>query len=57
MWNVISMIRTVTCTDDLVQLVKEETVLHSMNDKQIESGRCCGMKISVEKTKVMRISR
>jgi hypothetical protein len=51
------MIRSVTCTDGLVQLVKEETVLQSMNDKQIESGRCCGMEINVEKTKVMRISR
>jgi hypothetical protein len=26
-------------------------------DKLIETGRCCGMELNVEKTKVMRISR
>ena len=36
---------------------KEETVLQSMIDKLIESGRCCDMKMNVEKTKVMRILR
>jgi len=28
-----------------------------MNDKLIEIGRCYGMEMNVEKTKVMRISR
>ena len=36
---------------------KEETVLQSMIDKLIEIGRCYGMEMNVEKTKVMRISR
>jgi len=38
-------------------MAKEETVLQGMIDKLIEIGRCCGMKMNVEKTKVMRISR
>ena len=42
---------------DLVLMAKEETVLQSMIDKLIETGRYCGMEINVEKTKVMRISR
>jgi hypothetical protein len=28
-----------------------------MTDKLIEIGRCCGMEMNVDKTKVMRISR
>ena len=36
---------------------KEETVLQSMTDKLTEIGRCYGMEMNVEKTKVMRISR
>jgi hypothetical protein len=28
-----------------------------MIDKPIEIGRCCGMEMNVDKTKVMRISR
>jgi len=32
-------------------------VLQSMIDKIIEIGRCYGMEMNVEKTKVMRISR
>jgi len=43
--------------DDLVLLAKEEKVLQDMIDKLIEIGRCHGMEINVEKTKVMRISR
>jgi len=33
----------------------EETELHGMIDMQTEIGRCFGMEINVEKTKVMRI--
>jgi len=43
--------------DDLVLLAKEETVLQNMIDIVIEIGRCYGMEMKVEKTKVMRISR
>jgi len=43
--------------DDLVLMAKEETVLQDMTDKLIEIGRCYGMEINVEKTKVKRISR
>ena len=42
---------------DLVLRAKEETVLQGMIDKLIDIGRCYGMEINVEKTKVMRISR
>ena len=38
-------------------LAKEEKVLQDMIDKLIETGRCYGMEMNVEKTKVMRISR
>ena len=38
-------------------MAKEETVLQGMIDKLIEIGRCYGMEMNVEKTKVMRISR
>ena len=38
-------------------MAKEEKVLQGMVDKLIEGGRCCGMEINVEKTKVLRISR
>jgi predicted regulator of amino acid metabolism with ACT domain len=43
--------------DDLVLLAKEEKVLQDMIDKLIEIRRYYGMEMSVEKTKVMRISR
>jgi hypothetical protein len=43
--------------DDLVLMAKEETVLQGMTDKLVETGRCYGMEMNVEKTKVMRISR
>jgi ABC-type enterochelin transport system ATPase subunit len=46
---------TVKYADDLVLLTKEEKVLQDMIDKLIEIGRCYGMEINVEKTKVMRI--
>jgi len=51
------IIHTVKYADDLVVLAKEENVLQDMIDKLIEIGRCYGMEINVEKTKVMRISR
>ena len=38
-------------------LAKEEKVLQDMIDKLIETGRCYGMEMNVEKTEVMRISR
>ena len=43
--------------DDLVLMAKEETVLQGMIEKLTEIGRCYGMEMNVEKTKVMRISR
>ena len=38
-------------------MAKEETVLQSMIDTLIETGRYYGMEMNVEKTKVMKISR
>jgi hypothetical protein len=43
--------------DDLVLLAKEEKVIQDMIDKLIEIGRCYGMEMNMEKTKVTRISR
>jgi hypothetical protein len=40
-----------------VLLAKEEKMLQDMIDKLIEIGRCYGMEMNVEKTKVMRIAR
>jgi hypothetical protein len=40
----------------LVLLAKKETLLQGMTDSQTEIGRCSGMEMNVEKTKVMRIS-
>ena len=51
------IIQTVGYADDLILMTKEETVLQGMIDKPIEIGKCCGMEMNVEKTKVMRISR
>ena len=51
------VIHTVKYAADLVLLAKEETVLQEMVDRLIEDGRCYGMKMNVEKTRVMRISR
>jgi hypothetical protein len=39
--------------DERVLMAKEETVLQSMIDKLIEIGRCYGMEMNVEKTKLM----
>ena len=44
---------TVKYADDLALMSKKETVLQSMMDKLIEVGRCYGMEMNVEKTKVM----
>jgi len=51
------IIHTVKYADDLVLLAKDEKVLQDVIDKLIEIGRCYGMEMNVEKTKVMRISR
>ena len=51
------IIHTVQYADDLVLLAKEEKVLQDMIDKLIKTGRCYGMEMNVEKTKVMRISK
>ena len=51
------IIHTVKYADELVLLAKEEKVLQDMIDKLIEIGRCYGMEMDVEKTKIMRISR
>jgi hypothetical protein len=47
---------TVKYADDLVLLAKDEKVLQDMIDKLTEIGGCYGMKMNVEKTKIMRIS-
>jgi hypothetical protein len=51
------IINAVKYGDDLVLLAKEEMVLQDMIDKVIEVGRCYGMEVNVEQTKVIRISR
>ena len=51
------IIHTVKYADDLALLAKKETVLQDMTDKLTEIGRCYGMEMNVEKTKVLRISR
>jgi len=51
------IIHTVKYADDLVLLAKEEQVLQDVIDKLIEIGRCYGLEMNVEKTKVKRISR
>jgi hypothetical protein len=51
------IIHTVKYADDLVLLAKEEKVLQDIIDKLNEIGRCYGMEMNVEKTKVMRILR
>jgi hypothetical protein len=43
--------------DELMLLAEEEKVLQDMTDKLTEIGRCYGMEMNMEKTKVMRISR
>ena len=44
-------------SDDLGLLAKEQMVPQGMNDKLNETGRRYGMEMSVEKNKVMRISK
>jgi hypothetical protein len=44
-------------SDDFVLLSKAEAVLQGMTERLIKIGRCYGMEMNVEKTKVMRISR
>jgi hypothetical protein len=51
------VICTVTYANDLVLLAKEEAVLQGLMERLTEIGRCYGMEMNVEKTKVMRISR
>jgi hypothetical protein len=43
------VICTVTYADDLVLLVKDETVLQGMIERLIETGRFYGMEMNVEK--------
>jgi len=43
--------------DRLALLVKEEAVLQGMIDTLIEIGRCYGIEMNMEKTKVIRTSR
>jgi len=51
------IIQTVKYADDIVIMAKEETVLQGMIDKLIKIGRCYGVEMNVEKTKLMRISK
>ena len=51
------IIQTVKYADDLVLMAEEETVLQGMIGELNEIGRCYGMEMNVDKTKVMRISR
>jgi len=51
------IIQTVKYADDLALMAKEGMVLQGTIGKLIEIGRCYGMEMNVEKTKVMRISR
>jgi hypothetical protein len=43
--------------DDLVLLAEEQKVLQGVVGGVIETGRCCGMDVSVGNTKAMRISK
>jgi len=45
------IIQTAKYADELVLMVKEETILQSMMDKLIEIGRCYGMEMNAEKNK------
>jgi len=47
------ILHTVKYADELVLLAKEEKVLQDMIDELTETGRCYGMEMNVEKTKVM----
>jgi hypothetical protein len=50
-------VEVIIISHDLVLLAKEEKVLGGMIYRLIEIGRRYGMKMNVDKTKVMRISR
>jgi hypothetical protein len=50
-----TIIHTVKYVKDLELLAKEETVLQGMIERLTEIGRCYGMEMNVEKTKVMGI--
>ena len=43
--------------DDLVLLAEEDALLQGMTDSLIYIGRCCGIEMNVDETKVIRISR
>ena len=45
------IIQNVKYADSLVLMAKEETVLQGMIDNLIETGRCYGMEMNVEKKK------
>jgi hypothetical protein len=51
------VIHTVKYAVDLLLLAKKEVLLQGMTERLIEIVRCCGLEISVEKTKVVRMSR
>jgi len=51
------VIRTVKYAVDLLLLAKKEVLLQGMTERLIEIGRCYGLEINVEKTKVVRMSR
>jgi Reverse transcriptase (RNA-dependent DNA polymerase). len=51
------VIYTLIYADELVLLAKEQAVLYGMTDRLSEIGRCYGMTINVEGTKVMKISK
>ena len=48
------VIRAVKYADGLVVPTEIDTVLQRMLDRLIEIGKCCGMEMTVGKTKVMR---
>jgi hypothetical protein len=43
--------------DELVLVAEEEPVLWGMMERLIEIGRCYGMEMNVDETKVLKISR
>jgi hypothetical protein len=51
------VIGTVKYADGLLILAEKEALLHGIIDKIIETGKCCGMDMAVERTETMGISR
>jgi hypothetical protein len=51
------IILTVKCAAECVLPTKEGTVPEGVIDRLIEIGRCFGVEMNIEETKVMRISR